>query len=395
VILAVVGLTACSSSKNQTKAGGPPPPVPVSVSTATEESVPIEVKAVGTVEASAVIQVKSQVSGELVKASFEEGANVQAGDLLFLIDQRPYQQALQQAQSSIARDTAQLNQAQATLARDTAQERSLEADAARYSQLAKEGVVSKSQNDQSTAAAEAMRATMNADQAAIESARAALESDRTAIDTAKLNLSYCEIHAPVSGRVGNLLVHQGNLVTANSANALVTINRLEPIWVSFGVPEAHLADIRKSAGGGTLPVKVALQNDPKQNATGTLAVIDNTVDPTTGTIRLKATFDNANRVLWPGQFVDASLTLGVARNAVVVPAEAVQPGPRGQIVYVVKEDQTVELRPVTVGLSRGNRTVIDKGLAKGETVVTDGQLRLFPGAKIRAVAAGSVDSQEL
>ena len=392
-VLAVFGLAGCSQS-NQTKAGGPPPPVPVSVATATEETVAVEVKAVGTVEASAVIQVKSQVSGELVKVGFEEGANVQPGDLLFVIDQRPYQDALQQAQASLGRDTALLAQAQANLARDTAQSKSLIADAARYAQLEKDGVVSKSQNDQSNAAADAMRATMKADEAAIESARAALESDRTAIETAKLNLSYCEIHAPVSGRVGNLLVHQGNLVAANGT-ALVTINRLEPIWVSFGVPEAHLAAIRKSAAGGTLPVKVALQNDAKQTATGTLVVIDNTVDAATGTIRLKAAFDNANRVLWPGQFVDASLTLGTQTNAVVVPAEAVQPGQRGQVVYVVKEDQSVELRPVTVGISRGNRVVIDKGLAKGETVVTDGQLRLFPGAKIRAVPTGRVDSQEL
>ncbi len=389
----VVWLAGCNST-DQKKAGGPPPPVPVSVANASEESVPVELKAVGTVEASAVFQVKSQISGELVKVGFEEGANVQSGDLLFTIDQRPYQDALQQAQASLGRDTALLAQAQANLARDTAQSKSLTADAARYSQLETEGVVSKSQRDQTTAAADAMTATMNADTAAIESARAALESDRTAINTAKLNLSYCEIHAPVSGRVGNLLVHQGNLVGANGT-AMVTINRLEPIWVSFGVPEAHLADIRKSAGGGTLPVKVALQNDAKQTAIGTLAVIDNTVDQTTGTIRLKATFLNANRVLWPGQFVDASLTLGTQSNAVMVPAEAVQPGPRGQIVYVVKEDQSVELRPVVVGLSRGDKVVIDKGLAKGETVVTDGQLRLFPGAKIRPVAAGKVDSQEL
>ena len=392
--LAGVWLAGCNSS-TQSRAAGPPPPVPVSVAKANTETVPLDIKGVGTVEASAVIQVKSQVSGELVKVAFEEGANVKQGDLLFVIDQRPYQEALQQAQTALTKDTALLSQAQANLARDTAQSKSLEADAARYAQLAKEGVVSKSQNDQSTAAAEAMRASINADQAAIESTRASIESDRTAINTAKLNLSYCEIHAPVNGRVGNLLVHQGNLVAANAATALVTINRLQPIWVTFGIPEIHLPAIRKSAGAGQLPVTVALQNDPKQTARGTLSVIDNTVDPTTGTIKLKATFDNLNGVLWPGQFVDASLTLGMQRDAVVVPAEAIQPGQRGQIVYVVKEDQTVELRPVTVGLSRGNKVVIDKGLAKGETVVVDGQLRLSPGAKIRAVPAGGVDSQEL
>jgi multidrug efflux system membrane fusion protein len=399
--LAGVWLAGCNSSNQNRAKAGPPPPVPVSVAKAETESVPLDIKAVGTVEASAVIQVKSTVSGELVKVAFEEGANVKQGDLLFVIDQRPYQEALQLAQTALNRDAALLNQAQANLARDVAQSKSLDADAARYAQLAKEGVVSKSQSDQSTAAAEAMRATIKADQAAIESARASIESDRSTFNTAKLNLSYCEIHSPVTGRVGNLLVHQGNLVAANASTggttttALVTINRLQPIWVTFGIPEIHLQAIRQSANGGQLPVTVALQNDPKQTAHGTLSVIDNTVDPTTGTIKLKATFENTDGVLWPGQFVDASLTLGVQRDAVIVPAEAVQPGQRGQIVYVVKEDQTVELRPVTVGLSRGNKVVIDKGVAKGETVVVDGQLRLFPGAKIRAVPAGGVDSQEL
>jgi membrane fusion protein, multidrug efflux system len=392
--LAAVGLSGCGSA-TPTKSAGPPPPVPVSVAKASNESVPVDVRAVGTVEASAVIQVKSQVSGELVKVAFEEGANVKLGDLLFVIDQRPYQEALQQAQSALAKDTALLSQAQANLARDVAQSKSLEADAARYSQLARDGIVSKSQSDQTTAAAEAIRATIGADQAAIESAKASIESDRTAINTAKLNLSYCEIHSPVNGRTGNLLVHQGNLVSANAATALVTINRLQPIWVSFGIPEGSLPAIRQSAAAGSLPVAVSLQNDAKQMARGTLSVIDNTVDPTTGTIKLKATFDNANGLLWPGQFVDASLTLGTQRNVVVVPAEAVQPGPRGQVVYVVKADQTVDLRPVSVGVSRGNKVVIDKGVETGETVVTDGQLRLFPGAKIRPVAAGTVDSQEL
>lgn len=392
--LVQVWLAGCGSS-NQNRAAGPPPPVPVSVAKADTESVPVELKAVGTVEASAVIQVKSQVAGVLEKVAFEEGANVKQGDLLFVIDERPYQDALQQAQAALSKDTALLSQAQANLARDVAQSKSLEADAKRYALLEKDGVVSKSQNDQSTAAAEAIRGTIAADQAAIESARASMESDRTAINTAKLNLSYCEIHAPVSGRVGNVLVHQGNLVAANAASALVTINRLQPIWVSFGVPETHLSAIRQSAASGQLPVIAALQNDSKKNARGTLTVIDNTVDATTGTIKLKATFDNSDGLLWPGQFVDASLTLGTEQNVVVVPAEAVQPGPRGQVVYVVKPDQTVDLRPVTVGVSRGNKVVIDKGIETGETVVTDGQLRLFPGAKIRPVAAGTVDSQEL
>jgi membrane fusion protein, multidrug efflux system len=385
-------LNGCRSS--QVQSAGPPPPVPVSVATAAQESFPIEIRAVGTAEASAVIQVRSQVSGELVRVGFIEGSDVQQGDLLFEIDPRPYEHALQLAEAALQRDTAVLKQAQANRARDAAQAKSLNADAERYTQLVKEGIVSKSQNDQVSAAAEANQASMSADQAAIESALGSIESDRAALARAKLDLSYCQIHAPVGGRTGNLLVHQGNLIAANGTQPLVTINRLEPIWVSFGVPEEHLTAIRQSAARSQLAVHVALQNDPKQHASGMLSVIDNTVDPATGTIRLKATFDNHNRLLWPGQFVDVSLTLGIQSNVVVVPAEAVQPGQRGQVVYVVNSNQTVDVRPVTVGLTRGNKVVIDKGIAAGETVVIDGQLRLVPGARVRAVPLVT-DSQKL
>jgi len=364
------------------------------VATAAQESFPIEIRAVGTAESSAVIQVRSQVSGELVRVGFSEGADVQQGDLLFEIDPRPYEHALQLAETALRRDTAVLKQAQANQARDAAQAKSLNADADRYAQLVKEGIVSRSQNDQVSAAAEANQASISADQAAIESALASIESDRTAIARAKLDLSYCQIHAPVGGRTGNLLVHQGNLIAANGTQPLVTINRLEPIWVSFGVPEEHLTAIRQGAARSQLAVRVALQNDPDQRASGMLSVIDNTVDPATGTIRLKATFDNHNRLLWPGQFVDVSLTLGMQSNVVVVPAEAVQPGQRGQVVYVVNSNQTVEVRPVTVGLTRGSKVVIDKGVAAGETVVIDGQLRLVPGARVRAVPLVT-DSQKL
>lgn len=395
LIVVTAALLAGCKSANLVRSSGPPAAVPVSVALSEIESVPVDVRAVGNVEASAVIQVKSQVSGQLVKVGFEEGADVKEGDLLFVIDERPYQDALQQAQSAVAKDTALLAQAQATLNRDVAQSKSLIADAKRYADLERDGVVSKSQSEQSTSAAEAIQATIGADQAAVESAKANIESDRTAINTAKLNLSYCEIHSPVSGRSGNLLVHQGNLVAANAATPLVTVNRIRPIWVSFGVPETYLPAIRQSAASGPLPVTVALQNDASKTARGMLSVIDNTVDPATGTIKLKATFENTDALLWPGQLVDAALILGTAQNVVVVPAEAVQPGARGQVVYVVKPDQSVELRQVTVGITRGNKSVIEKGVGGGERVVIDGQLRLFPGAKIRAVPAEKVDSQEL
>lgn len=382
--LAVVCLlTGCQTEKAQSS--GPPPPVPVSVAVAAEEAVPNEIHVVGTVEASAVIQVKSQIAGELVKVGFSEGSEVHEGDLLFEIDPRPYREALRQAEAALSRDTAQMHQAEANLAKDAAQSVSLEADAKRYAQLAKEGITSRAQNEQTQAAAETNRAAQKADQAAVESARALLESDRSAIDTAKLNLSYCEIHSPVTGRAGNLLVHQGNLIGSNGS-ALVVVNKVDPIWVSFGVPEDQLPAIRRNSAARKLVVDATPRDNSKQTLHGFLSVIDNTVDTTTGTIRLKATFDNAQRILWPGTFVDVSLTLDTQGRAIVVPSEAVQPGQQGQMVWVAKPDGGVEPRIVSVGANTpdGTKVIVLKGVAAGETVVTDGQLRLFPGAHIQA-----------
>ena len=389
----VLALAGCQTQKTQS--AGPPPPTPVSVAVAAEQSVPTEVQAVGTVEASSVIQVKSQISGELVKVAFAEGADVKEGDLLFEIDARPYQEALRQAQATLNRDTANLHQAEANREKDVAQSHSLDADATRNAQLAKEGIVSRTQDEQSRAAADSNRAAINADQSAIESYRASLDSDRSAIDRANLDLTYCQIRSRVTGRAGNLLVHEGNIISANTTN-LVVINKLDPIWVSFGVPEEHLAAIQRSSAGRKLAVQAILKD--AQNPTpvrGELSVIDNTVDSTTGTIKLKATFENSKRQLWPGQFVNVSLTLDTQARAIVVPAEAVKPGQQGQMVYVVKPDQTVEPRNVRAGAIHGNQVVIEQGLAVGETVVTDGQLLLYPGAHIQPVAASKVDSRTL
>ncbi len=390
-----LALAGCQTQKTQS--AGPPPPVPVSVAIAAEQAVPTEVQAVGTVEASSVIQVKSQISGELVKVAFAEGADVKEGDLLFEIDARPYQEALRQAEAAFNRDTANLHQAEANRAKDLAQSRSLEADASRNSQLAKEGIVSRTQDEQSRAAAESNRAAINADQAAIESYRAAIDSDSSAIDRAKLDLTYCQIRSRVTGRAGNLLVHEGNIISANTTN-LVVINKMDPIWVSFGVPEEHLAAVQRAkserSGAGRKLVVQAIPKDAQNSAPvrGELSVIDNTVDSTTGTIKLKATFENSKRLLWPGQFVNVSLTLDTQARAIVVPAEAVK---QGQMVYVVKPDQTVEPRNVRAGAIHGNQVVIQEGLAAGETVVTDGQLLLYPGAHIQPVAASKVDSRTL
>jgi multidrug efflux system membrane fusion protein len=382
-------LSACRS--REIKSAGPPPAVPVTVAVATEESVPEEIHAFGGVEPSATVQIKSQIAGELTAVHFVEGGNVQKGELLIEIDSRPYQDALHQAEAATAKDRAQLQQAEANLGKDNAQLKNAEILAARYESLRKEGVTSREQSEQMQTNLDSLRQSVRADQAAIESSRASVETDLAAVERAKLDLNYCQIRSPISGRAGNLLVHAGNLVKVSDV-ALVVINQIEPIFVSFGVPEQYLGDIRKNSGDRKLPVQVSLQEDAHKTARGFLSVIDNTVDNTTGTMRLKATFDNQERILWPGQLVNVALTLSTLKNVTTVPAEAVQAGQQGQFVYVVKADQGVETRSVTVGRTLENKVVVNKGVAAGETVVTDGQLLLYPGAHVKAVAADKLES---
>jgi multidrug efflux system membrane fusion protein len=373
---------------------GGPPAVPVSVAKATEESVPTQLRVVGTVEASAIVQVKSQIAGELVRTAFTEGQNVAQGDLLFNIDPRPYEEALRQAEANVERDRAQIAQAEATLARDSAQAKYAASDAALQTELQEGGLASRSQADQSRTNADVSRASAQATQASIESARAALSSDQAAVDRAKLDLSYCQIRAPIAGRTGNLLVHAGNLVKVNDV-PLVVIHQIAPVFVNFSVPEEQLPAIRRLSTNRKLEVNVSSQDDPGRTASGYLSVIDNEVDAATGTIHLKATFENRDGLLWPGQFVTAVLTLDTIKNATVVPAETVQAGQRGQFVYAVKPDNTVEMRMVTVGRAFGDKMVIEKGIAPGDMVVTDGQLFLYPGARVRTVDAAKIGSGPL
>jgi multidrug efflux system membrane fusion protein len=355
--------------------------VPVTVAVASQKDVPVEVQVIGNVEAYSTISVKAQVGGQLTKVSFNEGDYVKTGDLLFTIDQRPLEAALSLATANVAKDEASLGQAQANLSRDTAQNKYTEANAARYAELFQAGVVSKDQSEQLRASADASGQALAADKAAIASAQAAIGASKAAIDNAGVQLSYTSIRSPIDGRTGNLSVKQGNVVMVNSQE-LVTINQVEPIYVTFAVPEAQLTAIKRYMAERKLVVRAGPQDNPGDEETGVLTFIDNSVDMTTGTIKLKGTFPNSDRKLWPGQFVRVTLRLTIQPNAIVVPNQAVQTGQNGSYVYVVKQDRTVEMRPVSTGARVDQDMVVDQGLQLGETVVTEGQLRLAPGSRV-------------
>jgi membrane fusion protein, multidrug efflux system len=356
VILALVmaaGLAGCNG-KNEVQAAKPPAPgAPVTVATVASRTMPVELQEIGNVEAISTVSIKAQISGQLVGVHFKEGDFVKKGQLLFSIEKPPFEAALRQAEGTLAKDEAQALNAGL--------------DAERYQGLGREGVVSRQQVDAALAASTAMRATVAADRAAVE--------------TAKINLQYTSIYSPINGRTGNVGVKEGNLVKANDVPILVTINQIEPIYVTFSIPEQQLAELKQYSGKKTLKVDAAPQGS-SQHFEGRLTFMDNAVDTTTGTIKLKATFANEQHVLWPGQFVDVGLTLKSQPNAIVVPTAALQTSQQGTFVYVVNPDLTAQPQPVKVAWTVGDSTVITSGLQPGQRVVTDGQLRLTPGAKV-------------
>jgi len=356
--------------------------VPVTVATVARKDVPVDIQIVGNVEAYSTISVKAQVGGELTQVYFREGDYVKKNDLLFEIDPRLLQAQLNQAQANLARDEAQLGQIEANLARDAAQEKYAQAEAVRYASLLEHGLISKEQAEQVRASADASSATVNADEAALRSARAALGASHAAVENIKVQFGYTSIRSPIDGRTGNLNVKQGNVVMANSMD-LMTINQVQPIYVTFSVPEARLPDIRKSQ-----LVMVSPQTDSVAPESGEISFIDNAVDATTGTIKIKGTFANKERKLWPGEFVRVTVRLTTQPNALIVPNQAVQTGQEGSYVFVVKEDRTVESRPVVTGTRVDQDLVIDKGLRLGEMVVTEGQLRLAPGMRVQIQGPG-------
>jgi multidrug efflux system membrane fusion protein len=324
--------------------------VPVTVAQAEQQDVAEQIRVIGSVQPLSTVAIRALVGGQLLRVGFREGEDVRRGQLLFEIDARPYQ--------------ATLAQAQANLARDEAQRRNAEAEAARYAELVKKDYVTREEYGKITSGAEAARAVVAADRAAIENAR--------------LQLAYCSIRAPIDGRTGGLQVHAGNIIRPNDTTALVVINQVSPIYVQFAIPESDLGRVRAAK----TPAVTATPPNGGKPEEGHLTFVDNAVDAQTGTITLKGLFPNTDRALWPGQFVNVAMTVGNRAAATVVPAQAVQSSQRGTYVYVVTSGMGVEMRPVVVGQQVDQVAIIDKGVKPGETVVTDGQIRLTPKSKV-------------
>jgi membrane fusion protein, multidrug efflux system len=351
-MIASVAALGCRGSKDTGFEGGQA--VPVLVAKAVEKTVASKVNAIGKVEAYSTVDVKSQIDGVVTEVHFREGQDVKKGDLLFTIDPRPFE--------------AMLHQAQANLARDAAQRKQAAADEQRYSYLLKQGVGSRQQYDQALATSDALKASVAADAATVQSAQ--------------LSLAYTSIRSPIDGRTGGLIVHAGNLVKANADTFMVVINQIQPVYVDFSLPEQSLAEVRRYMAERKLAVEVAIPGEQGDAEHGELSFVDNSVDAKTGTIELKGLFANETERLWPGQFVDATLVLDERPNTILIPSQAVQTGQEGSYVYVVDSGMKVETRPIVIGDAIDGETVIERGLKAGETVVTDGQLRLLPGSKV-------------
>jgi multidrug efflux system membrane fusion protein len=365
MILAVFSIlipTACKPSSKVQAArpggGSGGPAVPVEWAEAIRKDVPIEIRVIGRVEAYSSVSIKAQATGEITSVNFQEGQEVRQGDVLFMIDPKPYEIALQQAQAILEKDRALLKQA--------------EADAKRYGDLAAKEYVTREQVDKTVASRDTLIASIKADEAGVANAR--------------LQLDRCTVRYPIDGRTGSLLIYRGNLVRSTDAASAVVINQIAPVRVTFSVPEQSLPRIQEYRAKSELKVEAVLGNGGLP-AAGTLSFVDNAIDRSTGTIALKATFANRDRHLWPGQFVNVILTLAVQRNAIVVPSQAVQSGQSGLYVFVVKDDMTVEMKRPKIDRAVGNETVIAEGLAAGEKVVVDGQLQLVPGARVQAKPA--------
>jgi membrane fusion protein, multidrug efflux system len=362
--------------------------VPVEMALVAQQDVPIQIKSIGNVEALSTIAVHSQVEGTLQRTAFSPGQEVKKNDLLFVIDQRPLQAALSEAEANLLKAMAAVRQGQDIVAKDEATANNDKVIVSRDANLVENGVIPREQYDNDLTRLRADEATVRADQSAVANLMAAQKAQQALVDNARVQLSYTSIRAPITGKTGNLAVTTGNLVRANDSTPMVTITQTAPIYVTFSLPEQDLIRVRQHSGAGGLAVQAIIPGDENDPREGKLSLVDNTVDVATGTVRLKATFQNDDRILYPGQFVNVVLTLGTQSQAIVVPSPAVQIGQDKAFVYVVKADMTVEVRTVKTGTTIGNLTVIEDGLKPGEQVVTDGQLRLVPGAKVQPKGQG-------
>lgn len=362
LVLSLLLLAGCNSPNPQaaSKGGGKkgqqrgPMTITVAVAKAETRDMPVYLQGLGSVEAFNTVVIKSRIDGQLVEIHFKEGQEVKKGDLLAVVDPRPYQVALSQAEATLFKDQSALNDAKLNFER--------------FQDLYKQGIIPQQQFD-------TQRSMMG-------QLEGAVRADQAQIDNVKLNLVYTRITAPVSGRVGLRQVDVGNMVHASDPNGLLVITQLHPIAVVFSLPEDNLPSVSQHLRRGALETDAYSRDDQTKLATGKLLTIDNQIDPTTGTGKLKAVFDNTESALWPNQFVNVHLLLEVRKNTLVVPAAAIQRGPQGTYVFTVKPDKTAEMRKVAVGFSEGNLTALASGLQPGEVVVTDGQDKLQPGSKV-------------
>jgi membrane fusion protein, multidrug efflux system len=354
----ILGITLLASGCAKKNDARPPQSgTPVTTGVATQQDVPVNVSSIGTVKAYSVVNITSHVDGQITHINVKEGQTIQKGQALLNIDDRPYKTALESAKANLARDRIQLEKAKK--------------DAVRYAELFKKDYVTKDQVEQTQTNADALEA--------------AIKGDEAVLQNAQLNLSYCTVTSPITGRAGSILVNEGNLIKGNdNSRPLMVINQIQPVYVEFSIPEQQLIEVQKQSMAIASPLEVQCYSPAKPDdiKKGQLSFIDNTIDSTTGTINMKAVFENSDSSLWPGQFVNVVLLLESQKNAVVVPSAAVQMGQKGNYIYVVKSDSTVDYRDVTIGPETDSYTVVEKGVSAGETVVTDGQLKLAPGSRI-------------
>lgn len=437
--LLLFSLQGCGKEKNSKKPSAPP----VRTAQIIEKTVPVQISAIGNVEAYSTIAVKAQVNGILTKVHFREGDLVRKGDLLFSIDTNPFDAALSEARAnhemngaqvrqaqanmekdgtlineasaSLERTRAQVQQAKATLEKDTIESKNAEVDAKRQEYLLAKGFTTQEQYDKTHTIANGYKATLKADQSAVrnaeaqvKAAEAALESSRASLRSAKaswelsqarvkasaaavesssIQRGYCAIVSPIDGKTGDLSFKEGNLIKSQDTTPLVTINQITPVYVNFSVPERYLTDLKKAMALKTLLVEASIPDRENSPAKGSVSFVDNTVDTTTGTIKLKGTFPNTHMLLWPGQFVNVRVTLKTMKNALLAPTSAVQTGQKGDYVFIIKPDQTAEMRLVKVDFVYKNETVIAQGVDAGEAVVTEGQLRLVTGTRVDIINA--------